>query len=485
MRSGLNLLIVAGLFVALAASSLAPIRSNDYFWHLATGRWIWEHHALPLTDPFGIASSHAPWINGEWLFDAALYPLFQLGGHAAVSWTLAIVAAALFSLMFLHGERSGAQLLLIVVCWYGAEAWLRERPSAAGAVCLAIVIVLAQRPPTRWTIAGIFLTTVVWANVHPSVLIAPVVVALLSGARVPSPAQPARVRARALHQMTPTIASAIALVVNPWGIEGVLNPMRVVGAVRDFHNEEWAPSTLSEFPLFYAIVIVAALLFFWRRRTSNALVFGLLALLAIRYCRNQALFYVALPLLLAPLLPKIRDRLLMAAAAVVLIAVLAGAWFRTGIDTSKFPVDAVARLKQSRLEGRIYNTYGLGGFLIWNFYPERRAITDGRNELYIAYNAEHERALRDVREWQRFIRKWDLRLAVYDPKGRTVFLESGREVPAALVYFPPREWALVAIDEAAAVFARRDAYPAGVLARWELRQRSGGGAPPRPPQASP
>ena len=24
-----------------------PIRSYDYFWHLATGRWIVEHHALP------------------------------------------------------------------------------------------------------------------------------------------------------------------------------------------------------------------------------------------------------------------------------------------------------------------------------------------------------------------------------------------------------------------------------------------------------
>jgi len=492
-RSRTILWVTVCAFVGLTAAAIAPIRSNDYFWHLATGRWIVEHRAVPLTDPFGVASSREPWINDEWLFDVGVYPVFSIGGHAGVAWALAIATAALFCAMLVllqrrAGEGAGAPVsavaLLIVICWYGAEGWLRERPSAAGAACLAVVLMLVSRPRRPWRIAALFATTVVWANVHPSALIAPVVVGL-SGAGAIA-----------------VVATAIALLANPYGIHGVLAPIRLVNLIRlgDFHNEEWAPSTPAEFPLFYAIVIAALLLFAMRRRREDLgrfLVFALLTILAMRFCRNQALFFVALPLLAGPAIPPLKkriERLAAVAAAAILIAILANAWFHNGIDRSKFPVDAVARLRASGLPGRIYNTYGLGGFLIWNFYPERRVITDGRNELYVAYNIEHNRALRDLREWHRFIRKWDLRLAVFDYNRPPVRLENGREVPPALVYFPPREWALIAIDPVAMVFARRDAYPAGVLQRWEVTPPSTGAnarpalrrawppPPPRTPQ---
>src|SRR6266849_142893 len=401
--------VLAAAFVTLTIASLAPIRSNDYFWHLATGRWIWEHRALPATDPFAIASSREPWINDEWLFDATIYPIYKLGGHSAVSWALAIGTAALFCAMFLvvtrrAGEGAAAPLLLlIVIAWYGAEAWLRERPSAAGAACLATLLILLMRPLRPLTIALIFAITVVWANVHPSAILAPVIVALWVPRRIDAIA-----------------ASAVALLVNPFGIAGVTAPFRLVNVIGEFHNEEWSPSTPGEFPLFYAIVAATLLLFVMRRRredVSRVLVFLLLTALAIRFCRNQALFFVALPLLAGPAIPPLNlrmQRLAAIAAAAVMIAILANAWLSTGIDASKFPVDAVARLRASHLPGRIYHTYGLGGFLIWSFYPERLVITDGRNELYVEYNRDHNHAIRDINEWRRFIRKYDLRIAVYD-----------------------------------------------------------------------
>ncbi|MGZ4777887.1 MAG: hypothetical protein ACXV5L_01725 [Thermoanaerobaculia bacterium] len=441
--------LIAAAFAAITVASIAPIRSNDYFWHLATGRWIWEHRALPATDPFGVASSREPWINTEWLFDAGVYPVYRLGGHAAVSWTLALATAALFCAMFVSvvrraGEGAGAPLLLIIISWYLAEAWIRERPSAVGAACLAILLMLLMWPVRPWTIVAIFATTVVWANVHPSAILAPIIVALFMPRRVDA-----------------ITASAVALLVNPFGVHGVLAPFRLVSVVREFHNEEWAPTTPGEFPFFYAIVIATLLLFAIRRRREDlprALAFLLLTVLAIRFCRNQALFFVALPLLAGPSLPPLNvrmQRVAGVAAAAVMIAILSNSWFRTGIDTTKFPVNSVARLRASHLPGPIYNTYGLGGFLIWSFYPERRVITDGRNELYVEYNREHDRALHDIREWHRFLEKYNLRIAVYDYDRPMVKLENGREVPPAAVYFPPREWALVARDEVAMVFVRR------------------------------
>ena len=60
------------MFFALALMALLGAAWSG-FWHLAAGRWIVEHHAIPTTDPLAIASVKTPWINGEWLYEAVLY----------------------------------------------------------------------------------------------------------------------------------------------------------------------------------------------------------------------------------------------------------------------------------------------------------------------------------------------------------------------------------------------------------------------------
>ena len=149
----------------------------------------------------------------------------------------------------------------------------------------------------------------------------------------------------------------------------------------------------------------------------------------------------------------------------------------TPADLAKFEAQERATwgpvIKATGLQGNIYNGYGMGGYLIWSFYPERRVVTDGRNELFVRYNAEHMRALRDPAAWRALIRKYDLRLAVFDYHLPPVAIFDPRigkavPVPQAAVYFPPREWALIGADEVAMVFARRDAFRPEVLAGLEL-----------------
>src|SRR6187200_2063204 len=93
------------LFVALACAALGPVRNYDFFWHLATGRWIVEHHALPLVDPFAVASDRHAWINGEWLFEVVAYGAQQAVGVAGMSVVRALLAASIFVLVFFRSRR--------------------------------------------------------------------------------------------------------------------------------------------------------------------------------------------------------------------------------------------------------------------------------------------------------------------------------------------------------------------------------------------
>src|SRR5688500_6353684 len=93
------------LFVALAAASISPIWSNDYFWHLAAGRWIVEHRSLPETDALAVASDRGRWVNGEWLFQVGVYALYRAAGHDGVTLTRAVGVAAVFTLLFVLSRR--------------------------------------------------------------------------------------------------------------------------------------------------------------------------------------------------------------------------------------------------------------------------------------------------------------------------------------------------------------------------------------------
>jgi len=243
----------------------------------------------------------------------------------------------------------------------------------------------------------------------------------------------------------------------------------------EFVNAEWLPSDPRLFPLLYAtFAIVLILLLMARDKRANVWRFAILAMLfvlAVRGVRNQGLYFAALPLLLPPIRLK-RD-------AVAFAAIIPIGWafahdvHRLGVDDARFPLRATAALKASQLAGNIYNVDQFGGLLEWTFYPVRRVLTDGRNELFREFIAEDARARKDSRAWHGLIDKYRVALAVDEYQARIDVLDvaSGqrRALPASLVRYRRRDWALIAFDDAAMVFARRAAFPPERIAALEYR----------------
>lgn len=440
------------LFAAIAVAAVGPIRNYDFFWHLATGRWIVEHRALPLTDPFAVASDRGEWVNGEWLFEVVLHGFERVAGIPGLSWLRALFIAALFMLVFRFSEN----LLLTALAYAGAMPVIDLRPSGVAALFVALAIVVARK--NNAILYAVL--TVLWINVHPSALLAPVI-ALLLARKLP---------------ITPALLSAAALLVNPYGIHGILAPLRLMTFVGSgaFVNAEWLPSAPLTFPLLYVSIAIAAVVFAMKREEPGRVLLALLlAFLAVRHVRNQPLWFAAFPLLVAPSM-RVVPRPIAYAASLVLVAFVAiRGDHRLGVSTSRFPLQAVARLKASGLRGNVYNPDQFGGFLIWSFYPERRALTDGRNELYRAYIPEYARARVDQRAWRALLRKYRVDLAVdeYRPPLDVMNGVTGQrtKMPASLAYWPREQWALIAFDRAAMVFARREAFSREQLAQWEVR----------------
>jgi hypothetical protein len=454
MESSASKILAVALLVVLVPAALVPITSYDFFWHLATGRWIVEHHALPLTDPFAVASDRTEWINGEWLFQTALY---SVGSLKAAAWTYAIAVAAMFAFAFFAASRKSDWAIALVVTAFafaGGFDRLDARPSTAAAAILVVALVLLQR---ELDIAYVILT-IVWINVHPSAVLAPLLALIV----------------RRVHWLP--LASAAALLVNPFGWKGVVAPLQLTLFVRGgtFVNAEWLPSPVRLFPLLYISVAVGIAAFLISRKELwRFVVFALLAYLAIAHVRNQGLYWAALPLLLTPMVPQKWTHRWLAAAAIVPIAwVFASSPHRVGLDPLNYPVDAVTQLRRANLPGNIYNPDQFGGFLIWAFYPERRALTDGRNELYHTYIAEYARARTDSRAWHALLAKYRIDLAVDEYREPLDVVDARtqqhRSMPASLAYWPRKDWALIGFDRVAMVYARRAAFAPQVIEKLEV-----------------
>lgn len=448
----------SALFLALTLAALTPFRSYDSFWHLATGRWIVEHRALPLTDPFAVASDRIPWINGEWLFEIVFHAIETLGGLAALSWFRAVVAGLTFTIAFVTARRDRAEapvaLALSCAAFAGAMATFDARPSALAALLLAIAV--ATRRPVVYT-----LLTVVWINVHPSALLAPAIPLLKKRPWV-------------------ALVSALALLVNPHGWRAIVAPLQLMSAIGsgEFVNIEWVASSPVLFPLLYILIAIGIAIFATsenrREHLWRIVLFAMLAWLAARHVRHQGLFFAAYPLLVAPAMRRNVIRPILgwatAAAAVLFIAVTTD--HSVGPARSRFPIQSVARLKATGFRGNVYNPDQFGGYLIWSFYPERRTLTDGRNELHHTFIREYGRARGDERAWRALLRKHRVDLAVdeYRPPLPVVNAKTGEQtlMPASLAYWPRRDWALIGYDEVSMVFARRSAFSKDAIGRWEV-----------------
>lgn len=477
-RSESILLRDLGLLALLFVAALTPIRSYDYFWHLATGRWIVEHHALPSSDPFAVASDPVAWVNGEWLFESATYGVHAAFGDEGVAVVRSVIVSALFFLLWKvssRGSSAALALLVVALAFVGAVGRLDARPSTLAAVLLVGALLLLRKPPSWIRDVALTGVTIVWINVHPSALLAPLiagVAAVLAHRHSASGALRLRV----------VVMSALALLVNPYGIEAIEAPLRLAAFARGgtFVNAEWLPSSPAIFPLLYVSLALGLMSYAatrrWRNDAWSLVLLLFFGFLAIRFVRNQGLYFASFPLLVAMPdrdLITVSFRRLVAVVGVALLGWIAlSEPHRPGVDSSRFPVAAADRLISYGLAGNIYDPDQFGGYLIWRFYPQRRVLTDGRNELYHHYIAQYARARLDGRAWHALLDQYNVALAVdeYHRERLTVIdAVTGlkRALPPSQIYFPRSRWALIAFDDVGMVFARRSRFAPQPLARME------------------
>lgn len=75
---------------------------NDFYWHLRTGSYIVENRKIPFTDIFSwyAKSNHLSWISHEWLFEVILYSIFYIFSNVGIFFFVLLIIGLIGFILF-------------------------------------------------------------------------------------------------------------------------------------------------------------------------------------------------------------------------------------------------------------------------------------------------------------------------------------------------------------------------------------------------
>src|ERR1700682_2466206 len=89
----------AGVYVLLLINGSVLLNDSDTYWHIAMGKWILDHNALPRVDFYSFTKAGEPWISSSWLAQVLYAGTYQLAGWAGPIVLAATSIAATFALL--------------------------------------------------------------------------------------------------------------------------------------------------------------------------------------------------------------------------------------------------------------------------------------------------------------------------------------------------------------------------------------------------
>ncbi len=406
--SNLPRLLTALTFLLTAfLLSRSPVDA-DMWWHLRAGQVMWEQKSLLLNDVFSYPRAGAPWVNAFWLSDLLFYGLYGLGRYLALASFVALLGALTFHIVSknLKGHPFVNSFLLVLAAITAAPVW-GPRPQILSFLFVATLDFWLLRSPRRpWLLIPLF---ALWANLHGGwfwgfLLLA----AHIAGLFVQSFFQPQEqtpLRRQALHLLVWSALSAPAIGLNPNGLALWRLPFQQVNV--SLQIQEWLSPDfhrLDFHPLLWMIFLLLLSAPFAKRPLPWPQLFKALGFLYLTFVaqRNIALFAItATPLLsewiqaFIETLPRRENRtqqtlnprltaLLNSTLILGLALGVAGNLYilsRPERVEENYPLAAVEWVRTHRPQGRMFNSYNWGGYLLWKV-PAYPVFIDGRADLY-------------------------------------------------------------------------------------------------------
>jgi hypothetical protein len=286
----------------------SAITDPDFWWHLQTGQLLIANHLQLLGhDPYTYTVANHHWTMHEWLFEAGVAALYNIGGMGAIVPVLSLLTwfGVVFILLRarLHTDNRLSLGIGLIVAALAANPIWGPRDQMVDFTFSCLVLLLIERYLLRggralWLLPPLFL---LWSNLHGGFVIGLVfagliVVAEAAGLRLglPDPVPSRRIRLL----LGVTILSTLVSMINPNG-PGILiyAAETLASPAQQALILEWQSPDFHQLEVRGFAVMLVSLLGFLivnrRIRARDAVLVAVTSALALESVRNVALFVAA------------------------------------------------------------------------------------------------------------------------------------------------------------------------------------------------
>lgn len=415
--------IIWAIVIPIVFGSRLFSTDGDFARHLRMGDFILRGGPWQI-DSFAHTFS-GPFLTTEWLSQLSFALAWRAGGLPADAVLVGVLLGLSYALIVLFMRRQGVDPLLAYTTGIGAGVlgaphWV-ARPHLFTFLGLAILLHLAAggKRPRLWVFVPFF---IIWVNFHGGFVLGLMILgALMAGdlaeawfARDADQRKPWLAAAR-FHGLALLIGAASS-VINPMGIRLPLRVLNILG--NDYLLRSTTEFQSPDFHVLYGRILLVVLLllitvFALRKERPSFPRFAVIMMLlagSLYAKRNIPLFgMVALPLLAVEMDAAFRTlgaRWLLRvrtvfeegealavrgrwapwfALALVFLALNRGSVAGNQVvadefDPREFPVAAVQAAREAGLEGKMFNYFTWGGYIVWT-WPEQQIYIDGMTDF--------------------------------------------------------------------------------------------------------
>ncbi len=498
---------VVGVFALCSAAylGLTPTGGWDVWWHMAIGKVAMEQWTILPVDIFSHSFSGEPWLYKDLLAGIIFYEGFGAMGFAwfAILKSLPVLFIMLGTFLITPAGRRDPLIVLIAGGLAVAAVQYRivERPLLFSLMLYPVLVVFLERAARKMissrstgqmvrAILPAVLTIWIWALLHRAVLVGLGVFAVHAALLLVAALRGSVSRRTAAIFTLGLTAAALLVLCNPGGVHLYTTSLSMAKSeiMRDMISD-WVrvgPLTLlMDFPVTVALFVAGAAAWIARRLRGGGdsiagVVHGGLMLLFACFTLADSIRWIpylsiqsALVLVMASspgnatvssgsfMFRRARAGMLLVAMIGICGLMVLRNPFGVGMGEmhDRYPRGAIEFAREHRLAGPVANAFNLGGYLIWEMWPQVLVTIDGRND--IIYPPEYlEKAFRSQKNAD-----------VFDKMRAADGVEwvMASNIPGHVTHgFLTRDddWMLVYWSEPALIFVTRDDHPE--LARFEM-----------------
>jgi len=175
------------LFLAVAlpvlASLLASMSTVDLTYQLRAGAEIIATRSIPNADTWTFTAAGQPWVDQQWGAQVVLAAVERLGSWTGLALFRALLTGIIFGVLVViargRGLAARTTALLVLAAFVIAAPAMALRPQLLGMACFAWVLLLVAdrraHPRRLWLVPVV---VAVWANLHGSFFLGPLVLGL-------------------------------------------------------------------------------------------------------------------------------------------------------------------------------------------------------------------------------------------------------------------------------------------------------------------